>query len=382
MITEKLLSDSRFYNKPISAFFTSKYCNFCDKLYEEILSTYISSKYYWIKIDSDEYLHYFIRLTRGFIPTITIIDGNLRILGIIESNSPSFIENSLKSIYEKLESRRISASEVPKFIPEPQEFEKSSIHEVILRVLNGEVVDHRILELVYFYKLNYPEFSNIEKYMNYDALAKVIISKEKIEVNNSYTAGVLVENGIEDPKIILEYVNEDGSVFRSKKKEVSGLLIDEAIVGNALLRAYELYDSKEYLDYAKRVYEYITRNHVHEKGYLDVPKRDPVSNIEFLEPLANSEVAIFFSRYYLVLKQEEARINAEKAIKCAYGGSKNTRVLARLGIAYLKLKYPILTKNMKINDPRVEYLENNCGKDEFYYDGKCYKGLEEITIEL
>ncbi|MEM0363833.1 MAG: hypothetical protein QXV69_05965 [Sulfolobaceae archaeon] len=383
MLTEKLLSDSKFYNKPISIFFTSRNCSICDKLYNEITSKYISSKYYWLRIDSEEYLHYFIRLTRGVIPSVVVMNGDLRILGIIESNNSDFIENALKNIYENLENKKLIASNVPHFVPEPQEFDPFIVHEVVLRIINGEVVDHRALEVIEFYKRNYTEFSNIQKFItNYDVITKSILYKEKIEINNSYTAGVLVENGIEDPKVLLEYINEDGSVYRSKRKEVSGLLIDESIAGNALLKAYELYGEKEYLEYAKKIYEYIIKNNVHEKGFLDVPKRDPLSNIEFLEPLANAEAGIFFSRYYLLTKDEKAREYSEKAIRCAYGGSKNTRVLTRVIIAYLKLKHSILTKNMKITDPRIEYLENPCKDEEFYYNNNCYKSIDEITIEL
>jgi hypothetical protein len=382
MISDKILSNSKFYNKPIAIFFTSKNCNNCEKLYENIKLTYIGGRYLWKYIDGDEYLHYLIRLSRGITPSITVINHEPKILGIIESDDVKFLESSLRKIYEGYISNTLKPVPIPTFIPEPKDFDINIIHELIIRATKGELVDYRAYKVIKFYENIYNE-KNIEKFLNnIDIFTKILITRKisnEIDKNFAFNVAVLVEFGMEKVEELLKFINDDGSVNRSTRKEVKGLLIDQCSVGNALIGYYEIEDKKDVKEIIEKIYKYISSKLIHEKGFLDYPKEDVITNYEFLEPLANAEAALFLARYWAVFKDQNAKELSYKAIKCAFGGSDNLRVLGRLIIAYLKLFSLILTRRKDIDDPRVEILDNECG-DKFWYDNKCYNEIKEIEL--
>ncbi len=165
---------------------------------------------------------------------------------------------------------------------------------------------------------------------------------------------------------------------------MKGMLADESIVGSALLDAYENTFDEKYLNKALQIYNYVKSNLDTNNGFLDSPKVDVITLIPYIDPLANSELAIFLSRLYLITGDERFKNDAMKALKASLGiAGDNYRILARASIAYIKLLYGIRGLERIKDDIRVEKVkEIMCEKEYKYQDlnGKCYKDLKEIEF--
>ncbi|ARM76337.1 hypothetical protein [Acidianus manzaensis] len=383
MISEKLLSDAKFYDKLVGIFVTTEYCNGCDDLFEKIQKLPISRRYYLYKVDGIEHIEYLNRITRGYIPTLTIISPKLKILGIIEAFDIKFIEDKLRQITEAYY-KGYEGQDLPELIPDPSTPDKSElVYNVISQILDGYQADYRMIELYKFISKLKPEYKKAEKLIKFlNGEAEYLISgKMQNPTSQNYTNIIAfdVEYGLSKIDNLLELINENGEVYRSIKKDNKGLLIDEASAGNALISEYEKTSNDKYISIVNKIYEYIIKNLSHEKGFRDSPVRDEITKITFLEPLANSEVAIFFSRYYGITENKEALDNYKKAIACAYAGSNDPKVLARIAIAMIKSEDLIKTNSKPpYDDLRLEYSPKvNC---KYYKDEKCFENIDEIKF--
>ncbi|AWR97630.1 hypothetical protein DFR86_08775 [Acidianus sulfidivorans JP7] len=383
MISEKLLSDAKFYDKLLGIFVTAEYCDGCDELFEKIQKLPIARRYYLYKVDGIEHIEYLNRITRGYIPTLTVISPKLKILGIIEAFDIKYFEEKLREIVEAYY-KGYEGQEIPDFAPDPVTPDKSQIvYNVISQILDGYPADHRMIELYKFISNISEEYKKGEKLIKYlNDEAKFLITGKLDKPTSQKYSNILafyVEHDLSKVDELLNLVNENGEVFRSIRKENRGLLIDEASVGNALLTQYEKTSDNKYLLIAEKIYNYITKYLNHEKGFRDSPPYDEISKIVYLEPLANSEAAIFFSRYYAITENKEALDNAKKAISCAYAGSTDPKVLARISIALIKMEDLIKTNTKPpYNDLRLEYSPKvEC---KYYKDGKCLEDIHEVKF--
>lgn len=378
MLTEKVISDAKFYNKLILTFFSSEDCNICDELLNKIKELKISNRYYIFNIDSIEKSNYFIRLTRGIIPTITILSPDLKILGIIESTDIKFIEDSLRKIFESY-LRDFKGSDIPSFVPELDEPSQEIFYEIINRALENEPVDYRSIEFIKIFSAVHKEYEKIVTELNpANDMAKYLISNSNINLQENYVFNVsfLVNFGKEDKTKLLDFIDKDGGVFRSVKRETKGMLIDEANVGNTLISLYNRTGDNRFLELSLKIFSYIKDNLTHEKGFKDCPSNDPITSVVFLEPLANSETALFLARLWAISENEEARKLSELAMKSSYGGSKDIRVLSRIALSMIVLNERIKTsEKISYDDVRLSFQNISC---KYEYDGKCYNSLEEI----
>ncbi|WP_231961233.1 hypothetical protein [Saccharolobus sp. A20] len=387
IITAQLLNDSKFYEKPILLYFTTDQCKKCEELYEQMKNLYILSKYYAIQVNAIENVEYTVRLTRGVIPTITILTPDLKILGIIESVDVKFIESRLRDILDDYKNKKIIGLTINGFIPEPLELSPFVIYDTVNKVIEGEPADSRMIEVYLTYTNIYKDYLKAKDKIKFqDSLAEFLLNKQaKINVDKKYLANIamLVNYGIADIKEVLELLNKDtGEVYRSSLRENKGILLDEALAGNALLTAYESSFDENYLTLAIRIANYIKENLQHEKGFKDIKGNDDITNIPYLEPISNAETAIFFSRLWNITNDESYKSLSLKGAMSALGAStSNPKVLARISIAYMKL-YESIKANQVLNiiDSRVEIVkDNNCEKGKLYYDGKCYTSIHEIV---
>jgi hypothetical protein len=378
MISEKVISDAKFYNKLILIFFSSEDCDICNDLFDKVKELKISNRYYIFNIDSIEKSNYFIRLSRGIIPTITILSPELKILGIIESTDIKFIEDSLRKIFESY-LKDFKGSDIPSFVPELDEPSQEIFYEIINRALENEPIDYRTIEFIKTFSTAHKEYEKIIKELNpANDMARYLIENNNINLQENYVFNIsfLVNFGKEDKTKLLNFIDNNGEVFRSIKRETKGMLIDEANVGNTLLSLYNKTGYNEFLELSLKIFNYIKNNLMHEKGFRDCPPNDPITSIVFLEPLGNSEAALFLARLWAITDNEEARKLSELAIKSSYGGSKDIRVLSRIALSLIVLNERIKTsEKINIDDIRLSLQNISC---KYEYDGKCYNSLEEI----
>ncbi|TRM85967.1 hypothetical protein DJ529_12300, partial [Sulfolobus sp. C3] len=315
---------------------------------------YILSKYYAIQVNAIENVEYTVRLTRGVIPTITILTPDLKILGIIESVDVKFIESRLRDILDDYKNKKIIGLTINGFIPEPLELSPFVIYDTVNKVIEGEPADSRMIEVYLTYTNIYKDYLKAKDKIKFqDSLAEFLLNKQaKINVDKKYLANIamLVNYGIADIKEVLELLNKDtGEVYRSSLRENKGILLDEALAGNALLTAYESSFDENYLTLAIRIANYIKENLQHEKGFKDIKGNDDITNIPYLEPISNAETAIFFSRLWNITNDESYKSLSLKGAMSALGAStSNPKVLARISIAYMKL-YESIKANQVLN---------------------------------
>lgn len=383
MISEKTVEDAKFYGKLLAIFVTTESCNICDELFNKIQKLPISRKYYFYKVDGIEHTEYMIRLTRGYVPTITVISPSLKVLGIIESIDIKFIEDTLRKLVDSYY-KGYEGQKIPEFIPEPKEPNKAElVYDTLTRIISGYPADFRMIELFKFITKLDPKYKKLENSLNFlNQEAKYLIDGKIENMNLPKYANLIsfyVEHELVKVDELLSLITENGEVYRSAKRENKGLLIDQASAGNALLSEYEKTLDSKYLNLAEKVYEYTVKNLNHEKGFRDSPIRDEITKVTFLEPLANAEASIFFSRFYAITENKDALNNARKAINSAYAGSNDPKVLARIAIALVKIEDLILT-NIKppYEDLRLEYSPKVSCK--YYKDGNCIEKIEEIKF--
>jgi Highly conserved protein containing a thioredoxin domain len=184
-------------------------------------------------------------------------------------------------------------------------------------------------------------------------------------------------------KKLMERIKEDGSVVRSSRKEVSGLLIDQAMVGNALLTLYQNSFNDSYLSLAIKVAEWILNNLADNLGFRDCKAENDLVKLPVYEPIANSEAAIFFARLWAVTDDQKYLENAKKAMNISYTLGTDIRTLSRVAIAYLKTNELIKSKEKVPDDIRVEIVKDNgCLDLEFKFKDKCYKSIDKIKSTI
>jgi len=367
-------------------FFTDDNCIDCDKLYQQLDKLYITSKYLTLKVHALEYIQYTVRLSRGVIPTITILDPYLNLLGVIESKDLKFIESKLRELFDNYKNKKIKGIKLEEFVPEPIDPIPSIIYETVNRVIEGFEADSRMIEVYLTYSNVYKDYLKAKDKIKYaDGLARYLLDRNiKVEMDKTYSANVamLVNYGLESSEDLLDFINVNtGEVYRSKRKMNRGILLDQALVGNALLSAYERTFNEEYLGLSFKIANYIKDNLQHEKGFRDSKIEDEITKIAYLEPISNSETSIFFARLWNITNDENYKNFALKALSSALGATlDNPKVIARASIAYLKI-FESVRANSQIDyiDSRITVVKDNgCEKGMLYYDGRCYSKIDDI----
>lgn len=386
LINNRVIDDAKFYDKPILLFFTDDNCIDCDKLYQQLDKLYITSKYLTLKVHALEYIQYTVRLSRGVIPTITILDPYLNLLGVIESKDIKFIESKLRELFDNYKNKKIKGIKLEEFVPEPIDPIPSIIYETVNRVIEGFEADSRMIEVYLTYSNVYKDYLKAKDKIKYaDELARYLLDRNiKVEMDKTYSANVamLVNYGLESSEDLLDFINVNtGEVYRSKRKMNRGILLDQALVGNALLSAYERTFNEEYLGLSFKIANYIKDNLQHEKGFRDSKVEDEITKIAYLEPISNSETSIFFARLWNITNDENYKNFALKALSSALGATlDNPKVIARASIAYLKI-FESVRANSQIDyiDSRITVVKDNgCEKGMLYYDGRCYSKIDDI----
>ena len=385
MIDEKVFSDAKFYDKLVGLFFTSDNCTICDDLLEKIKKLPISQRYFLFKVNADEYLQYTVRLSRGIIPTLSIVDTDGKLIAIIESVDTDYIQQKLREIYEKR--KDLKGAEFPK----PQSLEDVNIADfldIINFAIDGNPIDFRTAEFFLFYSKVHKDYQKaLSLILPADPISKFLL-KGKLEdqLDDSYTnilALKIIYNIADMRDMLLDRITEEGAVYRSKRKEVKGLLIDEALAGTALLTLYQRTFDEKFLKIALKVYDWIVKNLESDIGFRDYPQEDPITKHEYYEPLGNAETSIFLTKLWAITGDDKIKEKAEKALKVAYTLGKDIRVLSRVAIAYVKMKELIKSKKEISNDIRVEVVKDNgCQQEDFRYKDKCYQIIDQIDFNL
>ncbi|MBW9141051.1 MAG: hypothetical protein K1T65_05060 [Candidatus Aramenus sp.] len=382
MLTDKVLSDAKFYNKPIALLFYTEDCDVCKPLFEKVKELSISKRFYLFEVDAIERSDYFIRLTRGLVPSIAVVSPEVKLLGIVESNDVDFVDKSLRRIYERY-SQGYKGEEIPSFSPDPEDPSLDVLYEVLNRAMSGETIDFRGAEFVKLVSTVHKEYQKALKTLNPEnELAKFVLTGERppLETKYVFTTAFLVSYGLLEPKELYRFFGERGLVYRSQRKEGYGYLVDQSVVGNALITLYNRTGDSEYLKSAEEVFSFVKQNMSTEKGFRDVIARDKVTSSLFLEPLANAEASLFFARLWAVTENEEAKKLAEVAIRCAYAGSRDIRVISRIALTMVVLNEKVKTSEKVAElDYRVYLGHTNC---KFEFDGTCFNSLEEIRPKV
>ncbi|ACP38527.1 hypothetical protein [Saccharolobus islandicus] len=386
ILNSRILDDAKFFDKPILLFFTDENCKDCDIIYSKLQELIIFSKYIGKKVDALEYIPYTIRLTRGIIPTITILTPTLDLIAVIESKDLKFIETKLREIVDQYKRKVTKGIKLEEYTPGPLEPTPSIIYETVNRVIEGYEADSRMIEVYFTYTNVYKEYLKIKDKIKYsDDLARYLLEgKGEIKIDEKYSANIamLVNYGISSVQTLIDFIDAgSGEVYRSKRKESKGILLDEALTGNALVSEYERTLNEDYLNLSIKIAEYIKNNLQHEKGFRDIKEVDDITKIPYLEPISNSEASIFFSRLWNITGDETYKNLALKGLSSALGGSlDNPKVIARAAIAYLKLFDSIkANRYLDIIDARITIVKNNgCQDSMLYYNGKCYSKVDEI----
>ncbi|EZQ07111.1 hypothetical protein CM19_06340 [Candidatus Acidianus copahuensis] len=380
MIDERLFQDAKFYDKLIGLFMTADECDECEKVFNELSNLPIFGRFYTKQINLNEYPEYLSRFNTYYVPSFVILSPEANLLGIIQSSDAKFIEDKTREIVEAY-LKGYNGEKLKDYIPTPEEPVKQEIiYEVIGDILNGIPADHRAIQLYRFIEKLDEKYKSGEKEIKpLTPEAKFLINGDELQPS-PYAQNIAfsVEAGKENGKVLFELIKE-GSVFRSKKMENKGLLIDEASVGNALLTEYERTEDQEFLSKALEIHQYIKQNLTHEKGFKDSPPKDRLTQVTFLEPLANAEVSIFLARLYAITGEQNYVEEARKAINCAYAGSRDLKVLARIAISLIKIEDLVKTSNKgPYTDIRLEFVKNlEC---RYKRGDKCYEKLEDIQF--
>ncbi|MCI2413798.1 MAG: hypothetical protein MPF33_00875 [Candidatus Aramenus sp.] len=382
MLTDKALSDAKFYNKPIALLFYTEDCDVCKPLFEKVKELSISKRFYLFEVDAIERSDYFIRLTRGLVPSIVVVSPEVKLLGIVESNDVNFVDKSLRRIYERY-SQGYKGEEIPSFSPEPDDPSLDVLYEVLNRAMSGETVDFRGAEFVKLVSTVHKEYQKALKTLNPEnELAKFVVTGERPPLDAKYvfTTAFLVSYGLLEPKELYRFFGERGLVYRSERKEGYGYLVDQSMAGNALITLYNRTGDSEYLKRAEEVFSFVKQNLSTEKGFRDVIIRDKVTSSLFLEPLANAEASLFFARLWAVTENEEAKKLVEVAMRCAFAGSRDIKVLSRIALTMVVLNEKVKTSE-KVAEPdyRVYLGHTSC---KFEFNGTCFNSLEEIKPKV
>ncbi|BCU69329.1 hypothetical protein [Stygiolobus caldivivus] len=386
MISEKIIADAKFYNKLLAIFFTSEKCDICDELFEKVNKLQIAQKFYLLKLNAVEYLQYSVRFSRGIIPSIGIVSPDGRLLGIIESENLDYIEDRLRDIYSDKD-KIVGIS--PPTPQETIEVNPADFYDIVTYALDGNPLDFRGVEFLKFYSKIHKEYGKVLALTKpAEPLAEFLLTGKKPNLDETYTSNlalniILEIERDESVKKLLDRIKEDGSVVRSSRNEVKGLLIDQAMVGNALVKLYQDSFDEKYLDLALKVYNWTSSNLSDKLGFRDCKPENELTRAPVYEPLANSEASIFFAKLWAITNDQKYLEDAKKAMNVSYTLGSDIRVLSRVAIAYLKIN-ELVRSTVKVKDDiRVEVVKDNgCSNSEYKYSNSCYKSLEEIKTSI
>jgi len=381
---ERAMEDASFYGKLITILFTNGNCGeTCSKISEALSSPQLSRRYIWLSLDSEENLALFLRLSRGIVPSVVLLNERGEIIGLLEGADPKALEEGLRRLIDLYYSGQVKANRIRDIYPEPQEFDEAGVLEAIGSILSSLKADFRQMQLILFYsKLEQVAKKVIAKLTPQDAYAQALLSGSSSLPSTHFTDELalkvkLTNEGVEE---VLSRIGEQGEVRRSDRGKYYGYLIDQALTVDSLLSCFSKTGDQRLLDVALRVAEFTFKRLEHEKGFLDNPGFDRVSRRVFIEPLANAELAISLARLYIVTGEEKFAKGSLKAMSAAHGFSRSDRVIARNAIAYLKLNYGIKTRFPMddLEDLRVQRV--NGLECDWWFKGQCFKRLEEIEI--
>ncbi|EHP68810.1 MAG: hypothetical protein RXS23_04880 [Metallosphaera yellowstonensis] len=371
MITERVIEDARFYGKLIVAVFS-------DEGFPLNIPDSLSKRLTVIPVNPEEHPEYLVRLTRGIIPAITVMTPSLEIVGIIESANTSYIVSSLRELVDNFVRGNVRPYKISPYVPEPQDPPQDASYEVISKILDGYPADFRTIELVRTFVTTHKEYEKVLKVLKpLDDIASFYLEGGTLNDDFAVYEAVKVIKG--ERGMPEAFLGEDGRVLRRRGGENWGLLVDEALVGFSFLSRYLREGTDEDLERAKRIFSFVRTHLETERGYRDSVPRDPLTRVEFLEPLANSELAIFLSALWQVTQSETVREKSLKALRCA-SSSQSLPVKARIALATLRLEKGILVnKPGRFEDSRV--MLNKSLDCNFKYSGKCYDTLEAVYEE-
>ncbi|MEM0113679.1 MAG: hypothetical protein QW253_03720 [Metallosphaera sp.] len=370
-LNDKLFEDARFYNKLIAIVLSKE-----DFISQRIKGTPLERKVFPVHKDPEEYPDYLVRVTRGVIPAISLITPDLELVGIIESNDPDYSIGSLKDVVNKFEAGKITPVKIPEYAPEPLEPSEASIYDAMNKVIDGVAADFRVVELISAISKIEKRYPIVHFIKPQDEIASYLLGKGEPGEGFSVYEAVKVIKG--DHDVLEDYIEKEGKVYRSKKKENWGILVDESIAGYALLLKYMRQGKSSFLDRATEIKDFIKRNLETEKGFRDTIVKDPLTRLTFLEPLANAEASIFLSALWQATGDEEVRKMALKALGIATVRSDYLGVAARIAHSLLRLNHGILTsKPGNYNDIRI--MLNEKIECDFKQGDVCKSKLEDFN---
>jgi len=381
MISEKTLEDAKFYGKMIALVFivdnlepVKELDNVLDKFSDKITKIYVNAS---------EYLQYAIRLTAGRYPAVTLISPEFKIISLIDRIDQT-LENRIRESIDAFKFKGFKGVELSEFVPVPIDPDPSLFFNSINSLMMGYPVDLRGLEVFRTYCNVYKEYGRMIEKLNLDNDSSALIKGGK-SIETIYTAQLSLQAyyGLRKIEEIIELSQEDGKVYRSKRKENRGLLVDQSYAGSAILNEYERTGNTEYLDKSLKIGDYILNNLKHEKGFMDVEGRDPLTSKVMLEPLANAEASIFFAKLYQVTGEQKYGEASKLAMASANGGAPHRiEVQERVMIAYLKLNEGIKSNDASFlgKDCRVE-LPKEKPQCKLQQDDKCYDDISMIQFK-
>ncbi len=379
MINSKTLEDSKFYDKLIALIFETSQDEKLDKIIDSF-----NGKLIKVKIDAGEYLQYALRLTGGKYPTIALLSPEMKVISIIDKTEDSDLPNIIRNSIDAYKFRGYKGVPLTDFVPVPVDPDPSLFFNSINAILRGYKVDLRGMEVFNTYCNVYPEYSKMKEKLRFDSDVLALLGKADLN-DSPYTAqlSLQVYYGLRKVDDILDLVNPDGEVFRSKRKENKGLLIDEAYAGNAFVNEYERTGNEKFLNLSLKIESFIMSNLKHEKGFMDVVKSDDITEHVVLEPLANAEASIFFAKLFNVLGDPKYAEASRTSMACANGGAPNSvEVQERIMSAFMKLNEGIRSNDPSLlgKDCRVE-IPKEKPECRLKQDDKCYDNLSSIPFK-
>ncbi len=378
MISDKVLEDAKFYGKLIALEFTK---DSMDEGINNIINMF-ENKIIKVEIDAGEYLQYAIRLTGGRYPTVTILTPDLRVLAILDSKEGLY--DKIREVIDLYKFKGFAGAPITDFVPVPIEPDPSLFFNTINSLLKGYPVDLRGMEVFNTYCNVYKEYRKILDKMNVNS--DVIASLGKGVVPDSkYTAVLSLQTyyGLRKINEILDLVNDEGEVFRSKRKENKGLLIDEAYMGSTLVNEWERTGDEKYLNLSLKIADFVLRELKHEKGFMDSKRTDKLTEHLVLEPLANAETAIFFAKLYAALDDSVYADASRLAMASANGGAPHSiEVQERIMCAYMKINEGIRSNDPSLltTDCRIE-IPRHKPECRLKQDDKCYEDVSLIQFK-
>lgn len=384
---EEVLKDASFYNKPVLLAFSSVSCgNTCERLLEDIEKSQVGRKFIPIRLDADEHLGYFLRYSRGTVPTFTVVDHKGSIYGIISSSDSKFVVQKLSEIYNSLD--RIKPIGLTDWIPNREEFSPVDVLKAIDNIVIDRKVDIRGLQLMRIASLWDHSFQTImEKLTPMDSITSRLIGDNASSIECPKLTHLLAyASKVSDQCIykLRDLIDEKGAVKRSEGSAFSGYLIDQATTADALISVYSRQGDEDFLSLAKKVVEYSINNLKVKTGFRDYLSSDQLTSNILVEPLSNSEMAISLARLYLITEEERYKELAKESIEASIGAMRTKEVLIRDSIAWIKLNSGIKTEKPAddLMDPRVERVKA-LEKCKGYLRGEeCKEKPEEFNIEI